>query len=191
MLYGRIHQITPAQEQPVIHLLKTTYAEESLGYPFQAPPFHEEAANWSSKILFYTAQLVMYREHDAETLTEIITPFQQEKTASAITTADISLRFLPSLLGYLEKIEVEDALIPLLKDILKEWHYSGLLSTIDLEESQFTAAYDDPCLLQLYVDRVIEQKQRTIGQLDKLKPLVMSALGNYEQLFWKDFNSII
>jgi len=191
VLYGRINQINTAHEQPVIKLLASTYMEESQGYPFQAPPFNEAAAIWSSKIVFYTAQLILYREHDANTLTEIITPFQQEKTTSAITTADLSLRFIPSLLGYLEKINVEDELIPLLKEILKDWHYSGLLSNLNLEEPQFTTAYDDPCLLQLYVDRVIEQKQKKIGQLDQLKPLVMSALGNYEQLFWKDFNSTI
>lgn len=192
VLYARIDKIKPKHEPAVINLLKTSYEEESIGYPFQAPPFDEAAANWSSKLLFYTAQLVLYREHDAETLTEIITPYEQEKTTSAIITADLSLRFLPSLLEYLEKIEVEDELIPLLQDILKDWHYSGLLSKMEFEEEiQFTTAYDDPCLLQRYVDRVIEQKRKKVGQLEKLKPLVMSALGNYEQLFWKDFNSII
>lgn len=192
VLYGRIHQIKPKHELPVIQLLQTIYKEEAADYPFQAPPFNEEAANWSSKLLFYTAQLVLYREHDAETLTEIITPYKQQQTTAAIITADLSLRFLPSLLEYLEKIDVEDELIPLLKEILQKWHYSGLLTTIDSEEELlFTTAYDDPCLLQLYVDRVIEQKQQKVGQLKNLKPLVMSALGNYEQLFWNEFNSTI
>ncbi len=191
VLYGRIDQVDEHDEQPVVDLLKRTYEEESIGYPFQPPPFDEAAANWSSKILFYTAQLVMYREHDAETLTEIITPFEQKKTASTILTADLALRFMPSLLSYLKKIDVDDELIPLLDAVLKEWHYSGLLSNIELEESQFTTAYDNPCLLQLYVDRVIEQQQQKIGQMPKIKPLVMSAIGNYEQLFWKDFNAII
>jgi len=191
VLYSRVDQVKPAHEQPVISFLKRTYDEEALGYPFQAPPFNEAAANWSSKMLFYTAQLVLYREHDANTLADIIVPFHQDKTASAITTADLSLRFLPSLLSYLEKIQIEDALIPILKELLSEWHYSGLLSNIDLTAPQFTAAYDDPCLRQLYVNRVIEQKRKKIGQLDNLKPLVRSALGNYEQLFWKDFNSTI
>jgi len=191
VLYGRIDQISDTQEQQVVRFLENAYSAETQDYPFQAPPFHKPAAIWSSKLVFYTAQLVMYREHDANTLTAIITPFEQEQTAAAILTADLSLRFLPSLLHYLEKIDVDDELIPLLKQVLAEWHYSGLLGTIQLEESQLTPAYDNPCLLQLYVNRVIEQQQKEIGQMSKIKPLVMSALGNYQQLFWKDFNAII
>lgn len=190
VLFGRIDQIKSGLELPVINLLQEKYNDESLGYPYNAPPFDKQSAYWSSKILFYTAQLVMYREHDASALTDIIKPFRFDMTPSAILTADLSLRFLPGLLKHLEQINIEDELIPLLRDLLNQWHYSGLLSDIEVNGQQFTEAYDNPCLRQLYVDRVITQKQNKIGHMIKIKSQVKSALGNYEHLFWKDYKTI-
>jgi len=189
VLFGRVDQPTEEEEQSVVAFLKSRYDYEALGYPHFAPPFDEAAALWSSKILFHAAQLVMYRQHEAESLKDYIPPFPTPQTSSAILTADLSLRYLPAILTYLEQISVEDPLIPLLKTTLESWHYSGLLSTYKLNTPEFHNAYDDPCLLQLYVDRVIRQKKKTIGQTDKLKPYVLSTLGNYDTLFWKDFNS--
>ena len=191
VLFGRLDEINQEQIAPVLIFLETQYNVECLGYPAIAPSFHQAAASWSSKLLFCAAQLMMYREHSAESLTDMIKPFSSSKSTSAILTADLCLRYLPSIIVELEYIDVEDELIPLLKQVLKEWHYSGLLSKIDLGEPIFDDSYKDPCLLQLYTNRVIETRQKKIGQMDKLRPMIMSAFGNYEQLFWKEFNSNI
>jgi len=191
VLFGRIEHIEPIQEQLVVKLLEMKYGMVSGNYPHTPPAFDEHAALWSSKILFHAAQLVMYRQHDAESLSNYFPQFPYAKTASAILTADLSLRFVPGILSYLEQIDVEDELIPILKKLLKEWHYSGLLSQVDLGTPEFSETYDHQCLLQLYVDRVIEQKQKKIGQLDKIKPHVLSVLGTFEKTFWKNFNSTI
>lgn len=181
----------PSQEQAVVELLKRVYQEESIGYPFEAPNFDEQAANWSAKILFYSAQLVMYREHDSDSLVEVVKPFEFEVTASAVITADLCLRFVPALIQYLEQIDVEDELIPLLNDLLTKWHYTGLLSGIEIENPSYTEAYTHPCIQQLYVDRIIEQKKVKIASMSLMKSHVQNALGNYNELFWKDFKAKI
>lgn len=191
VLFGRIDEISPLQIEPVLDLLRNQYNAEIVGYPRTVPPFAETAAAWSAKTLFYAAQLLMYREHRADSLPDFFPPFGELKSAAAILSADLSLRYLPSILLQLEHIDVEDPLIPILKEVLKEWHYSGLLAKTDLGVPVFDEAFDDTCLLQLYVDRVIARKKKKIGQMDKIRPLVLSALGDYEKVFWKDFNSTL
>lgn len=191
VLFGRINDVSEAQSVAVVDLLNKRYVNEAVGYPFVAPTFDKEAATWSSKVLFHAAQLMMYREHEAESLTQLVPRYTRDKTASTILTADISLRFIPKILEKLEEINIEDELIPILKNLMKEWHYSGLLSDVDLEKPEFDDAFADPCLMQLYADRVISQRKLQIARLEKVNPLVKLALGNHIDYFWKEFNEDI
>lgn len=191
ILYGQIDEINLDLEKPVIIYLGAIYGMESKNYPFIAPKFDSAAASWSSKLIFNVAQLVMFREHDSENLEELVPIFDNPITASAMLTADICLRFLPDILDELEKIDVEDPLIPILKNVMRQWHYSGLLCDIDLAVPNFLEPFNDQCLLQLYVNRVIDQKNKTIGQMNWIKPHVESALGNYRDIFWKEFNASV
>jgi len=190
-MFGRIDIISGEQEQEVLELIKSYYQKESIGYPGDAHQLDEDAAVLSSKILYYATQLVMYREHSEDTLDNLFPKFNRPKTASAIISADVCLRFLPSVLKYLEQIDIEDELIPILKVILKDWHYSGLISEVNMEVEDLEIIINDECLSKLYIDRVIEYKRKNIGQMEVLKPLVLSALGNYINEFWKDFNLTI
>ena len=191
VLYGRIDEVTAEQEEGVVQLLASHYTKASIDYPGTPPQFEKEAAAWSSKILFYAAQLVMYREHSGESLGVFFPKYEYPRTAATILTADLSLRYLPSILKYLEQIDIEDALIPILKSILSEWQYSGLLSHLDFEVKDLELILADNCLSKLYVNRLVECKKIKVGQHEKIRPLVLSALGNYQNEFWKEFNSPI
>lgn len=191
VLYGQINEITVEQEKEVLEFLESYYQKESINYPNTPPAFDKEAAAWSSKILFYAAQLVMYREHTGDTLSVFFPTYELPKTAATIITADLSLRYLPSILKYLEQIDKEDALIPILKKILIEWEYSGLLSDVEVEVQDAELFLTYRCLNELYINRVIENKKIKIAQHEKIRPLVLSALGNYTNEFWKEFNSPI
>ncbi len=108
--------------------------------------------------------------------------------AAAILTADICLRFIPEILMQLDRADVEDPLIKILKSILHEWHFSGLLGKEILKAVEFGSAFENQCLLQTYVDRVIDKKQTQIAQQEKIKPHILASLGGYRDIFWKDFN---
>lgn len=187
VLFGRMDVISLEQEKQVLELLENHYNRESIGYPNIPPPFEKEAAIWSSKILFYATQLVMYREHSGHSLANFFPRFNHPKSTAAILTADLSLRYLPSILKYLEQIDIEDELIQILHKILTEWHYSGLLSDMKLEPANLESMMEDNCLKQLYVDRIIKHKRKKIGNKKEIKHLVLSALGNFKNEFWKDF----
>jgi len=188
VLFGQIDEISPSQMEPVLDLLHQQYSTEAVGYPNQAPTFSIAAASWSASILFHAAQLLLYRSHNLSDLHDFFPPFNEEKSAGGILSADLSLRYLPSILRELRNIDVDDALIPILENILQEWHYSGLLSQVDLEGISFGIAYKNNCLKQLYVDRVIARKQLKVAQLPAIKGAVISALGDYQPLLWKAFN---
>ena len=187
VLFGRIDTVSEVQQQEVVALIENYYHKESVDYTLPIPDFHKAAASWSATILFHAAQLVMYREHSAETLFEFFPKFEQAKSASVIVTSDLCLRFIPSILKYLQQIDKEDELIPILKNLRMEWHYSGLLSSIALDVEEFDTVLRDPCFTKLYIDRIIEHKKKEIGQREELKPLVLIALGNHRNEFWKDF----
>lgn len=191
VLYGQIDTITEAHAAAVLGFLSKFYQEEAVGYPGAAPEFHQASADWSAKILFHASQLVMYRAHSGESLIQFIPPYEGEMTPAAMITADLCLRFIPSILAHLEQIDLEDELIPLLKALLRQWHFSGLLSDVSLEGVELDPILQDECLTKLYIDRIIEQKKKKVGQRLELKPLVQSALGNYENQFWKDFSRTI
>jgi len=187
VLYGRIDNVSEEQQLEVIKLLENQYKNESVGYPNPGIEFHRDAARWSSTILFYAAQLVMYREHSSDLLINLFPNFGRPKSASAIITSDLCLRYIPSILKYLEQIDIEDELIPILKKLLLEWHYTGLLSDISLDVKDIQTVLNDSCLSQLYINRIIEMKKKEVGRMKELEPLVLSALGNYRNEFWKDF----
>lgn len=191
VLYGQIDAITEAHTAAVLDFLSKFYREEAVGYPGSAPKFHQASAAWASKVLFHASQLVMYRAHSGESLIQFVPPYKGEMTASAMITADLCLRFIPSILAHLEQIDLEDELIPLLKDLLRQWHFSGLLSDVALEDVELGPILQDECLKKLYIDRIIEQKKKEVGQRLELKPLVQSALGDHENQFWRDFSRTI
>lgn len=190
VLFGRINNIDPGQSEAVLNLLEAYYNREALGYPFVAPIFDRMSALWSSKILFHAAQLLMYREHEAESIQQLIPAYAKPKTAAVILSADITLRFIPNILKQLEVISIEDSLIPVLKTLLQEWHYSGLLSDVELSSPSFDEEFENKCLMQKYTDRVIEQKKLKIAKMNPVFPWVKRSLGNHAEFYWKEFTML-
>lgn len=191
VLFGRINNISEKQSESVLGLLRGYYDKEAKAYPFVAPIFNKEAALWSSKVLFHAAQLLMYREHEADSIHQLIPSFSKPKSAATILTADVSLRFIPNILKQLEVIDIEDSMIPILEALLKEWHYSGLLSDVEIIAPTFNEAFDDKCLMQMYTDRVIDRKKLIIAKNEYVFPWVSASLGDYAEIYWKEFNQII
>ena len=188
VLFGRVDTLTEAETEPVLQLLSGYYAAEAVDYPHTAPPFEEAAAGWAARCLFHAAQLLMYRAHAANELSDLFPPYAAEPSAGAVLSADLSLRFLPAVVRQLERIDVADALIPLLQNVLTTWHYSGLLSEFDLGQVTLGAPFEHPCLKSLYVERIIAKKHLDLARRDELRPLVTSALGDHAALFWQHFN---
>lgn len=187
MLYNHILKVGEAEAQETILYLQKAYAQETLHYPAPQPAFDGEAALWAAKVIYFSSQLMLYRENKAPELEQIIPVYSGEINASSILSADLCLRFMPPVLIHLKMIDHEDILIPVLESILYKWHYSGVSYMLEGEKLDFTAYSNHEGLLQLYTNRIIHYKKINLAKLPLFQSRVQGALGLYGDVFWKAF----
>ena len=129
----------------------------------------------------------MYREHKEAELTDLLPAFTQPITTEAILSADLCLRFLPQILAEAKLIDPEDYLIPILESILNQWHYSGIGIPLSLKNLDFELIFSNPCLEQLYIDRVIDKKDKKRAELPQMLEKIRATLGIYSEKYWNEF----
>jgi len=183
ILYNNLPEISDAEKQQAIIYLRKTYHEESIGYPRGYPPFDEKAALWGAQILYISCQLVLFRKQNLEDIQVLLNDFSSPKTPSTILSADLMLRFLPSVIEILQSLTPEDPLIELLTQLLEKWHYSGIAFPLNSENLSFETELQDPCLRQLYLDRVVEKSRLDLIENPILNPLLRANYGIHYQYF--------
>ena len=189
ILYGNAFEVPAEEQEEIIRYLREEYAAEAQGNPYQAPPFHPQAALWAARTLYTAAQMLLYREHKATDLEAVLPPFGGERTAAALLSADLALRFLPDLVAQLRVIDPEDRLIAVLEAHLAVWHYSAVTGSPSPDRLDFAPVVSSPCLLQLYVNRVIEHKKTSLAFHPDLVQGVRASLGGYASELWPELNS--
>ena len=63
ILYDKLIAIPSQDEADAVLFLATEYERESLDYPFTAPEFNPTAAIWGARLVYFSAQLLLYRDH--------------------------------------------------------------------------------------------------------------------------------
>ena len=82
-----------AEENEVIFFLETEYGNESVDYAYLAPPFHQPAVLWAAKIIYFGAQLLLFRE---ETAKDIPGTFPGLQKSATWYTGAIICRYMPA-----------------------------------------------------------------------------------------------
>ena len=77
-------------------------------------------------------------------------------------------------------------MITILENILLQWHYSGIGVLLALENLNFEPIFSNPCLEQLYLDRVIEKKDRKRAELPQINEKIRATLGDYTEKYWNE-----
>lgn len=191
ILYDRIISFVPEDEQLVTDFLAIEYEAESINYPGTAPAFNVVAALWAAKITYTFGQLILCREHAEAELPGLLPPFEMPIDASAIVSADLCLRFVPQLAHPMHNIDADDPLLPLLEDLLQQWHYSAIGYPVNAADADLAVVKDNECLLQLYSDRVIAKQDMQKAMLPAILQKVKGSLGIYSPIFWKELNTAI
>ena len=187
-LHANILEITDSEAEEAIWFLEKEYKHELTDYPYVPPPFDKTAALWGAKVLYISAQLLLYRETDEEKLEKLFPAHPGPLSASAILSADLCLRFIPDILSQLKLIDDEDGLIPLLDEQMQTWHYSGIKYIGDYQEgTSFNVIHDNDCLRQLYINRVIRNNKTGLASHHMLKESVISGLGSLGNELWPGF----
>ncbi|MBP9136445.1 MAG: hypothetical protein KBF31_05505 [Chitinophagales bacterium] len=187
ILYDKLFDIKEGDEALVKEFLQIEFNIESKNHPFSTPKYDAESALWAAKIVYTACQILLYREHKEAELTDLLPAFTQPITTEAILSADLCLRFLPQILAEAKLIDPEDYLIPILESILNQWHYSGIGIPLSLKNLDFELIFSNPCLEQLYIDRVIDKKDKKRAELPQMLEKIRATLGNYTEKYWNEF----
>ncbi len=186
LLYANLLEITDFDSDEVLDFLAFEYDSEAKSYPFQPPIFDKKASIWAAKLVYRTAQLMLYRKDNPGDLPELLPKYAEQISASAILSADLTLRFLPNMLTHLHLIDFEDELIHILKEHLQSWHFSGIHFELDEGNLDFKTVLSNQCLNQLYIDRIISIKKKSLAQNTAFSMGVNASLGIFKNDFWQD-----
>lgn len=190
ILYQNILSTSEEEKEKVILFLEKEYQVESLEFPFISPEFHKEAALWAAETVYYASQFILFRENDAAKMEDYFPTFQFEITPASILSVDLCFRFVPDMLRQLSLIDSEDLLISILEKYLKIWHFSGINYSLELGEENWKIIFSNPCLQQLYLNRITTHKNIKLAKLPKINPLLKANFGLFEETFWPNFKTI-
>jgi len=186
LIYDRFVSTTRTEEEAVGDFLQEEYEKEIVGYPGYPPPFEQEAAVWAAKIVYRAAQLLLSRDQNNKDLGQLLADYPATIDAAAMLSADLCLRCLPDVVAKAREINPDDALAPMLEDVLRTWHYSGIGSFKGVEVFDWAPVLANDCLRRLYVDRVIGRRVAVLANSPVLRSEVRAALGDHSDYFWKD-----
>ncbi|MDR6560789.1 MULTISPECIES: hypothetical protein [unclassified Arcicella] len=187
ILYNDILQVSEPEQHQAIAYLNQVYQQESLEYPYQSPPFDSSAGLWAAKTVYVASQLLLYRKNTQSDLLSLLPEFALPKTSAGVLSVDLTLRFLPDIITQLDILNPEDELIPILEKHLYTWHYSGVSYPLSVENLDFSIETSDPCLRQLYANRIIEYRRKPLEETTAFADIVGASLGNYRDFFWKNY----
>lgn len=170
-------EITKEEKDSVADFLERDHQRECLDYPFVPPDFDRKAALWGAGTVFFAAQLLLNRKSMKDTPENYLIPYEQPPTQERALSVDLCLRFLPDLLQKAREIDIEDEMIGILEEHLKVWHYSAIRASAPLPEIDLAALAESPCMMQLYLDRIIEKQAKNYLKNEELKNLVKANLG--------------
>jgi hypothetical protein len=173
--------------QTVVDFLEDEYIEESLYYPNKAPMFNDKAAEWAALVVFRAGLLFLNRNEGMDKVRQLIKPYAATMPSVAEQlSADLMLRFLPSIITSLYNIDFEDPAIDLLNMILKQFPYSAIELNIIDEAFDYDNMFENSCFKQLYVDRIIALKASNIVSKPIIKKLVLESMGSYQNIYWNN-----
>lgn len=184
ILYDKVITISKKEETETILFLESEYEKEILEYPGTAPNFDGQAALWAAKTVYLAAQLLLNREHKISDLQVLLPDFKENPSDSEIISADLCLRFLPQIIAEMKRIDPEDLVIPILENQMAQFHYSAIGSDIEIEDINYAIIAENDCLLQLYIDRIVQRKAIKFAQSDFIKKQLEIGFGDYKKIFW-------
>lgn len=179
-----------AEQHASRDLLFRFYNEEKMEAPGIAPAFDPVAAIWGARYVFTAIQLIVDRDADETVVGRVLYPFPVEINASAIYSADLMLRNLPSMLVLAKGLAPADPLVKDMNVTAGNWPLSSVgieVDTIRHEE----IILQDACLKQLYIDRIILAKDKKRALRPSLQKAIFETTGAYTKEIWPDIEIMI
>lgn len=157
----------------------------------RAPSASPEVVRWSLLTFYRACQFFVFRDVAPRVIaTDFTKRCPQPPSPQTHYSADLAFRFLPDLFKLARAASADDPLVTALRDLAVHWPLSSV-GVAELGPVNIGGFIDDPCLRQLYLDRIIERRdvsrledervraglRQTIGLFPELAPEISRALG--------------
>ena len=187
---GMMQDFTSEDDDACTKLMKEYYECDKLEMAYDAPVFSAESALWAAKYFYHAVQLIVIRDADETVIQSKLQEFEAERTPAAIYSADLIFRYLPSLFSLAKGLSPSDPLVKELQRTVCVWVLSApgidLEQTINIEEVSHNYF-----LWQVFIDRVIECKNKRLIENPKVAEGVSIALGKHSKVFWQQFEDVL
>jgi len=159
----------------------------------EPPPLDVVIASAAAQTLYRLCQCLVYRELMPEqALAQGDRLPDAPRTASAHYSADLTLRFLPDAWRLAKETAEGDPLVTTICELAARWPLSSV-GIPDLPAPAIDGIAEHPALLALYVDRIIERRDRSRLSNPRVRDAFLTAIGAHRELapelMTKDFAS--
>lgn len=185
-----IGTISEADKFATIQLLEQYYQEDIQEMPGTAPAYNPQAAYWGAKYFFRAVQLAVLRDEGEAVINEKLVAFTETVDAAAMYSADLILRYLPSLLQLAKGLSPADILVKKLELTAAAWPFSaaGIETRVLSNEA---VIFSDPSLRITYLDRLITSKDIKKIKGTEMQEQLISATGLHLETFWPEAATVL
>lgn len=148
--------------------------------PGAAPIIDEPALRWSLAMIYSACQLHVFRSLDeSEIELRLASLAPSPDSASAHYSVDVFLRFLPDLYSLVQNSMPDDPL----SQAITHWANMWPLSSIGIPgvEVDPTVILADPCLRQMYVDRILKHNDLSRLANEAVQQAMNESKGAYDE----------
>ncbi len=163
----------------VLSAFEQEYRQE---LPATPPPVYLPAARWAATMFYRACQFVAFRDAGEGIMARTMAvPCPQGNPPSVHYSVDLTFRYLPDLVKLAQSAAQRDPLLTHLARLAVEWPLSsvGMRLTGPVEIGPWT---NDPCLMGIYVDRVIARGDASRLTNLHVREAVQQALGLFPEL---------
>ncbi len=166
----------------VLSAFEQEYRQELPATPPPPPPLCLPAARWAATMLYQACQFVAFRDADEETVARTLAVACPHGDPAAVHySVDLTFRYLPGLIKLARSASERDPLLAHLARWAVQWPLSSV-GMADVGPLQIGPWARDPCLLGLYVDRVIALRDASRLSDPQVRDAVQQAVGLFPEL---------
>ena len=181
-LSGQILIEGPEELAAAAAVLESFECEYRSELAHRPPPLAHAALLWGAQNVQRACSLLTFRDINAEGVRSALNdPCPEPPSHSVVYSVDLTFRFLPDLTRLARAVSPVDPLVGILGDWSRQWPLSsvGVSAVSVIGPLEWL---DDPCLRQLYVDRILAEGDESRLDDPRTREAVLEAVGRHPEL---------
>jgi hypothetical protein len=175
-------EIVDAEAEPILLEINRLTQPNLAG---DAPEYVPAVGLWAARLLHFGCQFLVCRDLDEKVINQAFQePCPYPRSPATDYSADLTLKYLPDLIGMTRQVAAGDPLLQRLLVVAREWPLSSV-GVSGLENMNIQSFIQHPSLRQLYVDRILAQQDLTRLGNPQVDGALRDALGAFPELCGK------